>query len=113
MLRAVILISRGDLHLSWPPIYIKALLVSPEKLYFNYMMHDCHVMQVMEGSWTLRASALAATAEVVSSVRQGVIPLLPRLVPAVLSAAAAACDQLPHAAGVSSADQDTSISGNV
>ena len=51
-------------------------------------------------SWLLRSSALATIAEVLKSLGQAIIPALPRMVPIVLSAAAAAVEQLPLAEAV-------------
>lgn len=57
-------------------------------------------LQVTASSWLLRSSALATIAEVVKSLGQAIIPALPRLVPIVLSSAAAAVEQLPLAEAV-------------
>ena len=51
-------------------------------------------MQATDSSWILRATALKATAAIVTSLGNAVLPILPRLVPTVLSAAAAANEQL-------------------
>ena len=59
-----------------------------------------------DSSWTLRASALAAIAEIVTSLGQAVLPTLPRTVPTVLSAAAAAIEQLPSPADAADEDVD-------
>jgi hypothetical protein len=53
-------------------------------------------MQVLDSSWALRSSALATLTAILNSVGPAVIPMLPRLVPPVLSAAVAASEQLPE-----------------
>ena len=63
-------------------------------------------MQVSDSSWTLRASALATIAEIVTSLGQAVLPTLPRMVPIILSAAAAAIEQLPSPAEAADKDVD-------
>lgn len=67
---------------------------------------DFAFLKVTDSSWTLRASALAAIAEIVTSLGQAVLPTLPRLVPTVLSAAAAAVDQLPSTGEAADEDVD-------
>lgn len=51
-------------------------------------------MQITGSSWVLRSSALTTAAEIVRALKQAVLPTLPRLVPTILSATAAATEQL-------------------
>ena len=47
-----------------------------------------------DAAWALQSSALATISAIVAAVGRGVLPVLPRLVPAVLSAADAATSEL-------------------